>query len=455
MIDKHENRRDNIQIVSISELVPSNHLLRKIDNTMKFDFVYDLVKDKYSEDTGRPSIDPVILIKMVLIQHLFGIRSLRQTSREIQVNVAYRWFLGYDFTDKVPHFSTISYNFIHKFPPEITENIFMYILEQGIKRGHIKPEAIFIDATHIKANANKKRKHKELAEIGAKSYEKQLREEVNADREARGKKPLEDNSNSAKKTREITVSNVDPESGIFRKGEHKVEFAYETHTASDEHGYILGNVVTAGNIHDSQVFDRVYDKVMETFKDVKDIAIDSAYRTTWICKKIIDDGKIPSMPYKRPTSKKGFFYPSKYLYDEKSDCIICPNNKILKYTTTTREGLRQYKSNPKECVNCPDLYRCTESKRKQKVVTRHIWCKYLEKAEEIRLSPHGKEIYSKRKETIERVFADAKEKHAMRYTPYRGLKRVAQWVTLKFACMNLKKMALRESYIKEFASMYC
>ena len=102
---------------------------------------------------------------------------------------------------------------------------------------------------------------------------------------------------------------------------------------------------------------------------------------------------------------------------------------------------REYKSDPKICAACPSRHRCTQSKNAQKLVTRHVWADYMDLAEGVRLSPEGKEIYQKRKETIERVFADAKEKHFMRYTYYRGLAKLRMQALLTFACMNLKKLA--------------
>ena len=448
LIEKRKDKSSQIQLVSVESLVPKNHLLRKINKVMDFDFIYRLVEEKYSKDIGRPSIDPKVLVKMVLIQHLFGIKSLRQTTKEVEVNIAYRWFLGYDFTDKIPHFSTLSYNFLHKFTPEIFEEIFTHILEEAIRRDFIKAETIFIDATHIKANANKHKRHKEAAKVGARIYDAQLRQEIDEDRKARGKKPLKDIDDDDDKnspsggTKEITVSNTDPDSGIFRKGEHKVEFAYTTSTACDKNGFVLGNVTTAGNIHDSKVFDEIYDKVTDRFRGIENVTVDAGYKTPWICKKIIDDNRNPSMPYKRPMNKKEFFKPYEYVYDEHYDCVICPNNQVLKYATTDRNGYRQYKSDPKICSSCPHLKKCTHSLNHQKVVIKHIWQDYIERAEDFRHSYLGKATYALRSQTIERVFADAKEKHSMRYTPYRGIKRVSGWITLKFACMNLKKMAL-------------
>jgi len=141
-------------------------------------------------------------------------------------------------------------------------------------------------------------------------------------------------------------------------------------------------------------------------------------------------------------TKAGFHEWYKYVYDEYLDIVICPEYKSLRYTTTNREGYREYKSLSYQCSKCPTRNLCTESKNCQKIVTRHIWTDYIEQAEDIRHSSLGKESYKLRSQTIERVFADAKEKYGMRYTPYRGIKRVSMWVRFKFAAMNLKKLAM-------------
>ena len=101
--------RDVIEIVGIDSLVPREHLLRKIDAAVDFSKIYEMVEPLYCKDNGRPSIDPVVLFKMVLIQHLFGIPSLRQTHREIQVNLAYRWFLGYNLLEEIDTNQASSY----------------------------------------------------------------------------------------------------------------------------------------------------------------------------------------------------------------------------------------------------------------------------------------------------------------------------------------------------------
>ncbi|WP_044565667.1 transposase, partial [Anaerococcus provencensis] len=116
MLNKNDkDKQKQVQLVALEDLVPENHLLRKIDKYIDFDFIYDLVEGKYCLDNGRPSIDPVVLMKLAFIQYLFGIRSMRQTIKEVEVNLAYRWFLGLDFYDKVPHFSSFSKNYQRRY----------------------------------------------------------------------------------------------------------------------------------------------------------------------------------------------------------------------------------------------------------------------------------------------------------------------------------------------------
>ena len=149
-------------------------------------------------------------------------------------------------------------------------------------------------------------------------------------------------------------------------------------------------------------------------------------------------------------TKKDFFKKHEYVFDEQNNCYICPRDQVLNYSTTNRNGYKEYKSNSKICENCLYSVKCTESKNFTKVVTRHVWEDYMESIEDIRHTIGSKEIYKKRKETIERVFADAKENHRMRYTRYKGIDKVRNELSLIFSCMNLKKLAIwkdRLSYL--------
>jgi transposase len=445
-VKKNRTNQSQIKFLCLEDLVPENHLVRDIDRAIDFSFIYDEVKGLYSEiDWGKPGIDPVCLFKIGFIQYIFGIRSMRQTIKEIEVNTAYRWFIGYDIGEPIPHFSTFGKNYTRRFKEtDVFERIFARILQEAVRCGFVDAGAVFIDGTHIKASANKKKAINEVVEIQAKQYQQQLEEEINKDREAHGKKPLKNDDDTTPKppeTKNIKQSTTDPESGLFHKGEHEKCFAYVANTACDRHNFILDFEVGAGNIHDSKMFDGLYTNLIRQFPEIQVVTVDAGYKTPWIMKQVIDSERIPAVPYKRPMTKAGFFKKYEFVYDEYYDCILCPANQILPYSTTNREGNQEFKSDPNYCKECKFLNQCTESKTHQKVVTRHVWEKYMELAEDYRHTPIYREIYQMRGQTIERVFADAKEKHAMRYTQLRGLQKVKMQVTLIFACMNLKKLA--------------
>lgn len=167
-------------------------------------------------------------------------------------------------------------------------------------------------------------------------YAKELMEEVNADREAHGKKTLDsdddqpsaapkkrgDNTSKKKlarrkkeKKRTVTKSVTDPECGLFVKGEHKRQFAYKAHTACDKHGFILKAVVIPGNVRDSVAFDEVYDRITAAFPEAETIVADSAYKTPHICKKVFENGRALSTACKRPQTMKGGYEWWKYVHD--------------------------------------------------------------------------------------------------------------------------------------------
>mgnify|MGYP003435896666 CR=1 FL=1 len=322
MTKNSDKKREQMIMLCMDDMVPKNHMLRLIDKAIDWTFIYELVEEKYCPDNGRPSMDPVMLIKIPFIQYLYGIKSMRQTIKEIEVNVAYRWFLGLDMLDPVPHFSTFGKNYTRRFKDtDLFEQIFAKILEDCMKFKLVDTDQIFVDSTHVKACANSKKMRKRVAH------------------------------------------------------------------------------------------------------------------------ELLEDGIEPLFPYKRPMTKEGFFRKYEYAYDEYYDCYICPENHILSYQTTNREGYREYVSCGEICASCPNLHRCTESKEHIKVVTRHVWEEYMEKAEDIRHTLGNKQIYDLRKETIERIFGTAKEQHGFRYTQYIGRARMEMKAGLTFACMNLKKLA--------------
>lgn len=193
MITSNNNIADEVIVATMESLVPSDHLLRKIDKHIKFQFIYDIVKPYYS-NVGRPSIDPIILFKIVILKHLYGLGSMRRTVKEIEVNAAYRWFLGLPFGHKIPDHSTYSQNYIRKFKgTNVFNQIFENILNQMVDNNLIDVTNIYIDSTHVRASANNKKYIKKVVEVSKGELEKELDEDIQVKRDQDGHKPLKKN----------------------------------------------------------------------------------------------------------------------------------------------------------------------------------------------------------------------------------------------------------------------
>ena len=175
MTKNSDKKREQMIMLCMDDMVPQNHMLRLNDKVIDWTFIYELVEEKYCPDNGRPSMDPVMLIKIPFIQYLYGIKSMRQTIKEIEVNVAYRWFLGLDMLDPVPHFSTFGKNYTRRFKDtDLFEQIFAKILEDCMKFKLVDTDQIFVDSTHVKACANSKKMRKRVAHEQALWYEEKL-----------------------------------------------------------------------------------------------------------------------------------------------------------------------------------------------------------------------------------------------------------------------------------------
>ena len=182
MITINKNIQSEIIFMPMEEMVPKDSLFRKIDKYIDFTFIYEEVKDLYCEDNGRPSVDPVVLFKLVFIQAIEGIKSMRQTCKKIKVDAEYRWFLGIPFGQDTPHFSTFSKNYERRFKnSKIFEEIFIEIVNQAIKYNLIDGTTFYTDSTHKKANANKNKYDDEI-ERNVKERRKWLEEEINEER---------------------------------------------------------------------------------------------------------------------------------------------------------------------------------------------------------------------------------------------------------------------------------
>ena len=433
-----------MEFVCIEELVPQDHLLRKIERAIDFDFIRDKVKELYCADNGRPAVDPVVLFKMLFLGYLYGVRSERQLVREIQVNVAYRWFIGYGLTDKIPDASTFSQNRRRRFTEStVYQEIFDEIVLQAMRRTWINGRVLYTDSTHLKASANKHKFKKKHVEASARNYLAELEAAIETDRKEHGKKPLKAKQQPPE-VKEIKESTTDSDSGyMVREGKPKGFFYLDHRTTCGRHNLITDTHITPANVHDSIPYLERLDHQRQRFGFATEaVGLDAGYMSAPICKGLEDREIYGVIGYRRPTHIKGRLPKRAYTYTPQTDTYLCPNGQSLTYRTTSREGYREYRSDPAVCKGCPYLGQCTSNAQKIKTVTRHVWEGCREKVDSHRLTATGKAIYKRRKETIERSFADAKQLHGHRYVRMRGLLRAQEQCLLSAACQNMKKMAL-------------
>lgn len=460
---KRNPRNYKWEMVNLEEMIPQDHFLRVIEKYFDWNFIYKEVEKQYSV-FGRPSIDPIVLFKIHILKFLFHEDSLRRTYENLQYNNLYRWFIGYELNEKTPDHSTYSQNYKRKFSKlekDILQTVFDKVIDLLVEHNCLDMTAVYIDSTNTKAYANKKKNHKEIVEIQAKEYQKELELEIAikglSEEDLTEEEFVEEvkkivkcneevNTTEVIGEKEIIVSNTDSDAGILYKSDKEKMFAYNSSVICDNNNYILTVDTNPSNMHDSVAFYQSYENLFDHFDitNIKYFVGDAAYLTSHICKMIIDFGLIPAFPYSRLGYRKGMLKKYEFVYDEKNDIYICPNNcDLIPCGKINKDGYQTYKADAEDCKKCPFKEQCTKSKNKQ--VLRHVWEKYKEMAKDYRYDLDVKEIYKQRPAHIERVFADGKMKYGLTKTYFRSKKKVHRELTLLYACMNLKKFAYHHS----------
>lgn len=419
-------------MTTMEEIVPKDSLFRKIDKYIDFTFIYDKVKDLYCENNGRPSIDPVVLFKIVFIQALDGIKSMRQTCKKLKVDAEYRWFLGIPFGEDTPHFSTFSKNYERRFKDSnIFEEIFVEIVNQAIKYHLVDGTTFYTDSTHKKANANKNKFDDEIVKI-VKERRKWLEEEINEERIKQGRKPFEYKDEIEEK--HIKVSKTDKESGYYHRDNKEQGFMYLDHrTVEDKCNIIVDCYITKGNVHDSSPFIDRAEYIKNTFNfDIKKYGVDSGYLTLDIKKYFVENNIFGVFGYRRYGTSDSRKEKFKYEYNKELDVYIEKSTgEVLKYSgLIDKNGYKTYRNMDKT-----------------KIVRRHIHEEWNEKFRENKLSKEGKELYDERKKHIERSFADSKQNHGYRYAMYKGIKKNQHYTWLICAAQNMKNIAIKNDNV--------
>lgn len=221
-----------------------------------------------------------------------------------------------------------------------------------------------------------------------------------------------------------------------------VGFFYLEHRTVDMKYNIVTDVtVTPGNINDVDPYLKILDRQIEKFGfETKYVGLDAGYYTNPICKGLTDREIQGAIAYRLGPHVKHKYTKTKFKYIQEKDVYICPAGYELRYRTTTRQGYSEYCAKEK-CKECPKKEKCLSDKAEYRVIRRHVWEEHKEKTRVFTKTEKGSSIYKKRKEKVERSFADAKNLHGLRYCRMRGKGKVSEQCLLTAAVQNMKKIA--------------
>ena len=429
--------------INLDSLVPDDHLLKRLERLVSFNFVRDITKSYYSH-TGKPSIDPVVLVKMLLVGYLFDIRSERKLVEEISLNLAYRWYIGYDLDEEIPDHSIFSKARV-RFGKKLFVDIFEKILIRCIELELVSKEGMLIDSTIVRADAS----DRSMVEINLspEQYWKRL------DRKEKPKKKLSgarytgevDKDKMGKRRRDINrlslrkKSTTDPDATITRKPGAGSHLSYKAHIATDTNGIITAVSASPSVSHDISAVPGLIESHEKILGTPSWIAADTKYGSEECLKYLQDRGIKTAIRPETKTSKPGYFSKNKFRYDSSIDCYICPNGKLLKRRSKNYPQNRiNYSSNKKDCNLCPIKGKCISGGSFRTVSHYDSPCYW--KARSWYDSGYGRVMQKLRGTILEGIMGQAKTYHGMAKAKFRGLKKVEIQFLMTATALNLKKM---------------
>ena len=434
---------------SIENLMPEKHFLRDLEKAIDFSFIYEKVAHLYS-NKGAPSVDPVIIIKMLLIGYFYGIESERQLENECNYNITYKWFLGLELEDKVPDHSTISQLRRRKFSDSsIFQDIFDVIVRKCIEEGLVDGKLLLTDSTHIKANANRHKYETVSVTQTPSEYMKRLDQEAYE----QGLIP-EPTSYVKKKPKEVDISTSDPDSGMLNRPGKPKEFCYLDHQTTDAKSGIITDVyVTSGAANDSTPHSARIQAQIEKFGfETEAVCADAGYDSSEIRHDMYERGIKTYIPARRkPTEKNNYqegFEPDKFTYDADNNCYTCPNGKTLKFSCYNKKDRNKiYKASLKDCRNCPYREKCIGQSKRGRAITRLMHEESRDEQLKNNNTPEYYEALRLRQIWCEGNFAQQKAHHNLQKTYKRGINKLREQCLLSACALNLKRLVK--------ASLFC
>ncbi len=443
MIGDHERKEPMFYYIRIEDMVPEDHLLRLIEKHIDISFIREKVKHLYSH-TGRPSIDPEVLLRMLLIGYLYGITSERRLCEEVKMHIGYRWFVGLNLEDKIPDHSTFSKNRHERFVEnDLFQKIFDEIVKQCIEKGLVTGKHLTVDSTYIKANASFKSLEPIVVEMKPKEYIEKVEQE-NPVTEGPWE-PGKDYPHKGKKISNDTYrSKTDPDARLSRKS--STSSTELCHSAT----YVMDNksrVIVGADIG-MPALKAERQAAQEQIQRIKwrhrirpqSIGADKGYSTGEFIHELIEEKIDPHIPIRdyRSRNDQGIFPITEFSFDTEKNIFICPEGNELKYWGIHKRSRQYvYRASITDCKACSKKAECTRDRARS--LSYHIYEESIDKAKQLNKTKEYR-ISQRMRKKIEELFGEGKEFMGLRRAKFRGREFVKEQVLMTATAQNIKRI---------------
>jgi transposase len=426
---------------NLDDVIPENHLLRRLDvfvTTVLTD-LHEQLQPFYS-DIGRPSIDPELMMRMLIVGYCYGIRHERELCEEVKLHLAYRWFCKLDLDDKVPHHSTFSENRLNRFrESDILRHVFERVVVACMAQGLVKGEGFAVDASVMEANASR--------------YRGKAPDEIDWSQSGRQSRAVaeylaaldQEETNPDRKTPKV-ISLSDPSSAWTAKANKRVQFGYGLNYLIDiENAVIVDVEATPARTYDEVAATRTMIERTEERLDLKPdrLVADTAYGTGKFLGWLVTAGITPHIPvWDKGGRDDGTFSRRDFAFDKEKNEYICPAGRVLRTTGKVHDGsMIRYRASKFDCDVCSLKPKCCPNMPARQV-PRDVNEDARDQARALMNTPEFEKSRDERKR-VEMRFAHLKTHHRFERLRLRGLSGARDEFHLAAIVQNLKTMALR------------
>ena len=420
--------------IDYEKVIPQTHLLRRIAKVLDLGFIRKSTEKFYSNSQGRPSIDPEVFFRICILGHIYGIKSDRQLCEELEMNIAYRWFVGLSFTDAVPDHSSLS-RVRDRLGVACFQEVFENIVEQCRGAGLVPGKRIITDASLVVANASARKLH---------------RREASTDRvEAKpGRQPDKAGASQTPTMKREKVSNrthvskVDGDASLVNRKSYPRKLYHKVHYCADAASRVITDChVTTGACHENTVITQRIEYQQKRFGlPIKEVIADVGYGSGKNYKFFEEHKMLSYIPVaKRRRDGKQRAYEDSFKYDKKQDIYKCQAGHAL-YPRHAVGATKYYHIKKVHCKSCQWRADCYLGNRYTGIY-RNEHKESIERVIQRQTSQLFKQRMRERSWKIEGLFGEAKERHGLRRAKYRGSEKMQIQAYLTGITQNLKRLA--------------